>query len=369
MGIVFKAPIRGSAGYPVAARNLILAFSEIYKDIQIHELGWVTPFYAGLNNQEIVRLNSLQKNILKESESTLVHITTGNEFIGRENFKKAFGFTLFETNSLPKSWVQCCNKMDGIIACSKFNVETFTHAGVKVPIEYVPLGVDTDFFRPNLPPLENIPKKFTFLSIAQLSARKGAELVLRAFFETLANKKDTQLILRWYFKDSSSDEMIRIRDTITNIRKNVGIYHGDVYIISPVHFSLLNRLYNSVNVLVSPFRGEAWGLPIIEALSCEVPVIVTGWGGVTDFVKPEFGTLLNYKLVKVPENHTGWTQVAHIEGHYWAEPDYNHLKEAMLDCYYNYSYYKSKAIKGRIFLKENFTWKHSAEKLKKVLKV
>ncbi len=46
-------------------------------------------------------------------------------------------------------------------------------------------------------------------------------------------------------------------------------------------------------------RGEGWGMPISEAMSMELPVVVTNWSGVTGFVDESVGYMVDYDLVKV----------------------------------------------------------------------
>ena len=37
-------------------------------------------------------------------------------------------------------------------------------------------------------------------------------------------------------------------------------------------------LYAACDCLVHPFRGEGFGLPVVEAMACGLPAIVTGAG-------------------------------------------------------------------------------------------
>ena len=48
----------------------------------------------------------------------------------------------------------------------------------------------------------------------------------------------------------------------------------------------LGVLYRSSDCFVLPTRGEGWGLPIIEAMACGVPVIATSWSAQCDFMTP-----------------------------------------------------------------------------------
>jgi glycosyltransferase involved in cell wall biosynthesis len=48
-----------------------------------------------------------------------------------------------------------------------------------------------------------------------------------------------------------------------------------VHLGMPAH--QMAQLYNAFDVLVNPSYGEGFGVPIVEAQACGVPVIVTDW--------------------------------------------------------------------------------------------
>ncbi|MGY8788541.1 MAG: glycosyltransferase, partial [Fidelibacterota bacterium] len=54
----------------------------------------------------------------------------------------------------------------------------------------------------------------------------------------------------------------------------------------------LVQLYSTCDLLVHPFQGEGFGLPILEAIACELPVLVTEGGAPKDFVSENDGALI-----------------------------------------------------------------------------
>ena len=87
---------------------------------------------------------------------------------------------MFETDSIPQDWVGRLNQMDEVWVPTAFNVETFAKAGVTVPIQVVPGGVDATLFRPALRPLRVPGARGTvFLSIFEWAFRKGWDVFSR----------------------------------------------------------------------------------------------------------------------------------------------------------------------------------------------
>ena len=62
--------------------------------------------------------------------------------------------------------------------------------------------------------------------------------------------------------------------------------------------SEISALYRHdiVKALVAPTRGEGWGLPILDAAVCGLPVIATKWSGHLDFMKQVKFLDLDYNL-------------------------------------------------------------------------
>jgi glycosyltransferase involved in cell wall biosynthesis len=62
----------------------------------------------------------------------------------------------------------------------------------------------------------------------------------------------------------------------------------------------MNEVYNVMDCFLLTTSGEGWGIPIIEAMSCEVPVIVTDYTTTQEIVK-DHNAGLGIKLSGVEE--------------------------------------------------------------------
>ncbi|MBT9544455.1 MAG: glycosyltransferase family 4 protein [Candidatus Sericytochromatia bacterium] len=373
--LIFQGPVYGASGYATAARQFLLALDALQVcDLALQPLVWKSGFDAGESKDTLLRLQALERKLpeINRAEACLLHWSVANEFLGRQGCARAIGHTVFETNSLLREFVIGCNRMDSVITPTRFNQTHFQQAGVAVPIGLVPEGVDTVRFSPTGPRLKNIPQRFSFLFLAQLSYRKGFDLVLKAFLELFAHHDDVQLLLRCYIRDGSPRDLEQVRQFISVFREQElnGLKSGHVYLLSNVADVHLPALYRSADVLLAPHRGEGWGLPIAEALSCEVPVIATGWGGIHEYLGPEHASWLNYQLAPIPGDVPEIFLGAHLkqarhEGHLLAEPDYQQLKYAMWEMYRNYFVYKAQAMQARELLETSLTWSDAAHKFVK----
>jgi len=373
--LIFQGPVYGASGYATAARRFLLALQALQvTPIGLNPLTWNCGFDAGESRQDLLNLQQMEKTLaeLPRSQACLLHWSIASEFLGRQGCAQAIGHTVFETNSLLKDFVSGANRMDGLIVPTQFNQNYFRQAGVQVPMGLVPEGVDSEHFSPDGPGLKVLPQRFTFLFMAQLSYRKGLDLVLKAFLELFAKHDDVQLVIRSYLRDSTPKDLDQVRQFIKAFRDQEfkGQQNGHTYLLSNVADSYMPALYRSANVLLAPHRGEGWGLPISEALACEVPVIATGWGGIHEYLQPDHACWLNYTLEPIPPDVPdlflgGHLKQARAEGHLLAEPDYQQLKYAMWEMYRNYFVYKAQAMQAREFLQKHMSWQQAAQKFVK----
>jgi len=235
------------------------------------------------------------------------------------------GRSMFETDRIGGDWVQQCNRKEfsEIWVPTKFNVKTFAFSGVMSnKLKAIPEPIDVFFFDPSITkalPLRN-RKPFNFLCIMKWEERKGWKNLLRAYLEEFINVKNVSLYMR---SSMSSRDEEEYNNFVENFIAQRGMKMDDlpqiVLLKKSIPFEDLPSLYKAVDCFILATHGEGWGLPIIEAMSMELPTIATNWSGNLEYMsKTNSFPIRVEKMVEATEN-----------GHYWAEPSHEHLKYLM----------------------------------------
>lgn len=251
-------------------------------------------------------------------------------------FKKNICIVPFETTRIPPTWVARINSMDALFVPCEQNKQAFIDSGVTVPIEIIHWGVDeTKFY-----PIDFLQDDlFTFGIMGSLSSRKGTDILIKAFTEEFKTEKDVRLICKtseYGFNFAVHDQRIKIQQ-------------------SPFTYEeLLQDFYRKLDCFVFPTRGEGFGLPPLEAMAVGLPVIVTGWSGVMEYMKPEYGWILDYKLVPAK---AFTEEVYKEECGDWAEPSIDDLKKKLRYAYEHKKECKQKGKAAAEYVKQNWLWK------------
>jgi len=148
----------------------------------------------------------------------------------------------------------------------------------KTPI--IPLGVDTRKF--NWVNNEKTSQSLIIFFAGTIESYKGIKYLLKGMQIVKKSYPDVKLIMAGagiefeYFK------------TLT---KKLAL-NGNVEFLGPVNFNNMPKLYQQCDIFCLPSMFEAFGMSIIQAMSCGKPVVSTRVGGIPEIIKEEKSGIL-----------------------------------------------------------------------------
>jgi glycosyltransferase involved in cell wall biosynthesis len=138
-------------------------------------------------------------------------------------------------------------------------------------IEQISNGVDTDRFPISTGRGNKKTKLITY--IGRMDAFKGVEYLLDAFRQVIAGGADARLQLIGTGPDEDKLKRIAAHDALT-----------DKVIFKGRRENVLHEL-SETDIFVLPSLSEGMSNVLLEAMSCALPVVVTGVGGALDMIR------------------------------------------------------------------------------------
>lgn len=184
--------------------------------------------------------------------------------------------------------IKTLNTADHIMCVSNDLVSIALKHGIdNEKVSLVPIGVDVDIFKKG--DADMIKKEFHIendikivLYVGQLISRKG----LNYFIEAIPRVLDIQKKIFFIFIGTGSHKKYLINLCLKrNIQKNVKFLGG-------LDVNQLIKWYSIADIMVLPSLSEGRPTVIYEAMSCELPVIATDVGGVSEQVKNGYNGII-----------------------------------------------------------------------------
>jgi len=327
--VLYFGHVFNASGYATGSRGVILALHAAGCRVRVVPISQQDDAAGILSPADRHTLLQLLHTPIAVEQALCIHAHGADTWHMHTGARHVVGRTMFETDRLPPGWAQNCNGVHEIWVPSTFNVDTFKRAGVE-PSKFrlLPEGVDTEQFRPGLPPLP-LPdsRGFNFLSVFDWQHRKGWDVLLRAYLHEFRADEDVALILKVY-QYNLPDRNVAAEIEAFRAREQGGAAGGPPVILLQdfVPQAEMPRLFAAANAFVLPTRGEGFGRPMLEAMACGLPVIATNWGGHLDFMTPQNSYLIQ---CQAPVPVSAANDLPVFNGKAWAEPDVNHLRSLM----------------------------------------
>ena len=286
----------------------------------------------------------------------LIHLTPDLYPIYTEKGVYTIGHLFWETDKLPKEWIQPLNQIDEIWTASPQMIEMIKASGVTTPCYAFPQPIWTDQASEAIAPFAlPYPKDFTFYSIFQWIDRKNPRSLLRAYWKAFEGNDRVSLLLKTYRINYSESEFNLIKRDIEQWKKELGLNHfPKVFLIRKLlSQSQMAKLHKLGDCYVTSSSGEGWNRPLQEAMLFGKPTISADNGGLTDIMlKSQY-----FYVPSIPKNATEVSTIPwYTRDMQWKEVDEDKLAEQMLHVHNQHAKTLSVAKKAQDFVIENFSF-------------
>ncbi len=262
-------------------------------------------------------------------------------------------FVVWETSVIPEDKIRILNTLDEVWTPSHWGRALLIRNGLaEDKVFVVPEGVDADAFRPAQDRSIREPRPFRFLCVGKWEPRKNIEALVQAYTGEFSDGEPVELVLHCF---NPYRPGLHIEAQVGRVARRP---HAPIVISPPGSQADLIRLYNRCDVFVLPARAEGWGLPIVEAMACGLPPIVTDYSAPTDFVHEGVGYPV--RVASMVDVHDPYFFPEGASLGTWAQVDIEHLRERMRHVFENQEEAREKGRCARSEVCQRWTWDRAA---------
>lgn len=276
--------------------------------------------------------------------------------------KSYFYFPSDGGGGMPLNCEQILRKVDCPIAMSKYGQKQVKEL-YNIDTEYIPHAIEPDIYFPlndqektELRGKWGLADKFVIGVVARAQPRKMLDRTLYAFKKVA--EKIPNAVLLFHCDRNDPANYFNFDVLINQLQLQNRVFFTGTSYINGFDYKKMNEVYNVMDIFFLGTSGEGFGIPIIEAMACEIPVITTDYTTGPELV----GDTNAGELIKVKEEILGnW----HVNR---AIIDIDHGAELMIKMFENPELRKEYGKNGREAVMREYTWPIVAEKWDKVLR-
>lgn len=302
VNINLQCPIN-KLGYGIAGLNIFKSLSKI-ANVALHVIG--NPSVGSQEDANLVQAGMTKAQTFNH-KAPCIKIWHQNQMAERIGSGKFIGFPIFELDTFSDLEKHHLSSCDELMVCSQwaksivmdqcpplkyeaYGLGAKPSEAIGKPdgsrVHVVPLGVDTNIFRPAIPTAAN--GKTIFFNCGKWEVRKGHDVLLEAFELTLLHHDNIELWMMCENPFNSPTEEAKWKRLYS---------HPKVKLIPRAETQ--QEVYNIMSQIdcgIFPSRGEGWNLELLEMMAAGKPVIATNYSAHTEFCNKD-----NCRLIEIQD--------------------------------------------------------------------
>ena len=334
-----KGPLLSISGYGVHARQICRwAFDQNFHVTTDITRWGNTPWYTDRNECDglINKIMEASSPITSKPDVSF-QVMLPNEW-QPTLAKKNFGISaIVESDVCSKNWVEACQRMDHVIVPSEFAKRCLVNSGLKSKrVTVIPESFIDSCTKDPIPLDISFQTQENYLMFGQMSGdyetdRKNTAVTMALFCDLFKDNPDVGLIVKTNSGSNSSVDRQQTRLQLKSVLKQVrqGPFPKVYFLHGYLNEKEVSSLYKHPKVkgLISLTHGEGFGLPLLEAAACGLPVCATNWSAHTEFLNLGSWTKVRGRLEPVPQRKIDgniW-----VQGSKWANPDIQEARKTL----------------------------------------
>jgi glycosyltransferase involved in cell wall biosynthesis len=367
--VLLKGPILTVSGYGEHCRQVFKALQKRQNiDLYVEPTNWGNTSWV-LNHEydnsivkDILEFAKKPSNNVEFDESLQVLLPDEWRNLAKNNIGVTAGF---EADIVKSSWIDEVNKMSKVIVPSEFTKAAFAktskktgkklYTEIKVINEAYFSYIDDykDSSTDVLMSLEYDKNIFIISQVTSNDSRSDRKNIIKTIKCALefVKDKDIGVVLKINYGKHTKSEFKKIKILLQN-EFNKDRLDKITMLFGNATIKDLVKVYKSskISCMLTGSRAEGFGLPILEAAACGLPVIATNYSAYKEFMLDNF-IKIDYDLVNF-DHDSRFVDLS-------AKPKWSDFKsESMircLECFFkNEEKYRKSAVYHQNFIKQNY---------------
>lgn len=253
---------------------------------KIYGHGHNNPYFANTMSQ-IIKKHQIDRFIILLDTFMLYPWFVNLDLSPAKTF---FYFPSDGGGGLPKGCEAILNKIDCPVAMAKFGQKQVKDYH-NLDVAHIPHGVDSSAFYPleenernELRKKWGLNDKFVIGVVARNQPRKNLDRTIKSM-RLIADQIPNAILFLHLDPNDPAQPMFKIHDLVIKYNLENRVVYSGMNSFNGFPQSEMNNVYNVMDCFFLSTSGEGFGIPIIEAMSCQVPVVATDYTTTQELVK------------------------------------------------------------------------------------